>query len=111
MADPVGTALGLAALSTTCLEVWDLVDAGLAHVINFGLLRTKLGIQRILFVIWGREMGFGADGLGNAQNQGRGLDDPFIAPTVRFNLNHIKLLFSDTDDSYGILITETVDKR
>jgi len=114
MADPVGTALGLAALPTTCLQVWDFVDICRAHTTNSSLLRIKLDIQRIIFVMCGRKMGLRADGLGNAQNQGRGLDDPFIAPTVRANLNHIKRLFSDKDTmvgSYGFPVTEKPSKR
>ena len=54
MVDPVGAtlgAIGLTALFTTCLDVWDFVDAGKAHSSNFSLLRTKLDNQRILFII------------------------------------------------------------
>lgn len=104
MVDPVGAALGLAALFTTCLEVWDFVDAGRAHATNFSLLRTKLDNQRILFVIWGKKVQFGSE----SGEYDRRLDDPFIAPTIESNLNHIRRIFSDTDamvDRYGIAIT------
>jgi ubiquitin-conjugating enzyme E2 D/E len=103
--DPVGTALGvagLAAIFSTCLEVWDFIDAGREHAISLSLHRTKLDNQRMIFLIWGRRLGFDSpDGV----NYDRRLDDPFIRPTVENNLNHIKRIFSDTDklvERYGV---------
>jgi hypothetical protein len=120
MTDPVGVAdiaIGVAALFTTCLQVWDFVDAGRAHASNFSLLRTKLDNQRILFVILGKKMGFGSSTAqdGNTTNGGYDtrLDDTFIEPTVRANLNHIQRIFSDTEEMierYGITIFERKSK-
>ena len=111
MVDPVGTglgvaglAVGLAALFTSCLDVWDFVDAGKAHASNFSLLRTKLDNQRILFIIWGKKLGFGSP-----NGYDKRLDDPFISSAVEANLNHIQRIFSDTDTlakRYGIKIIE-----
>jgi hypothetical protein len=105
MVDPVGTALGvvgLAAIFSTCLEVWDFIDAGREHAISFSLHRTKLDNQQMIFLIWGRRLGFDSpDGV----NYDKRLDDPFIRPTVENNLNHIKRIFSDTDklvERYGV---------
>jgi hypothetical protein len=109
-------AIGLAALFTTCLQVWDFVDAGRAHGNNFSLLRTKLDNERILFVIWGKKMGFGSKGpSGTASNDGydERLDDPDIATTVKANLHHIQNIFSDTDamiDKYGIHVFQRKPK-
>ena len=94
--------VGLAALFTTCLDVWDFVDAGRSHASNFSLLRTKLDNQRILFIIWGKKVGFGS-----AKGYDPRLDEPFIRPVIERNLNHLKLIFSNTDDltkRYGIKI-------
>jgi ubiquitin-conjugating enzyme E2 D/E len=96
--------VGLAALFTTCLDVCDFVDAGRSHASNFSLLRTKLDNQRILFIIWGKKVGFGS-----AKGYDSRLDDPFIRPVIERNLNHLKLIFSNTDDltkRYGIKIKE-----
>jgi ubiquitin-conjugating enzyme E2 D/E len=94
--------VGLAALFITCLDVWDFVDAGRSHASNFSLLRTKLDNQRILFIIWGKKVGFGS-----AKGYDSRLDEPFIRPVIERNLNHLKLIFSNTDDltkRYGIKI-------
>lgn len=115
MADPLGVsgiAIGVAALFTTCLQVWDFVDAGKAHARTFGLLRTKLENQRLLFVIWGRKIGFGGDAAEGRSYDER-LDDPFIAPTVIMNLGHIQQIFSDTQgmiDRYGIRVFDRKSK-
>ncbi len=94
--------VGLTALFTACIDVWDFVDAGRSQATNFSLLRTKLDIQRILFVIWGKKVGFGSPA-----GYDKRLDEPFIRPIIERNLNHIKLIFSNTDDlvkRYGIKI-------
>jgi ubiquitin-conjugating enzyme E2 D/E len=96
--------VGLAALFTTCIEVWDFVDAGRSQASNFSLLRTKLDNQRMLFLIWGKKVGFGTPAGHNKR-----LDEPFIRPTIERNFNHIKLIFSNTDDlvkRYGIKIKD-----
>ncbi|KAG9229645.1 prion-inhibition and propagation-domain-containing protein [Amylocarpus encephaloides] len=95
-----GLVVGLATLFTTCLQVWDFVDAGKAHVTNFSLLRTKLDNQRILFMIWGTALGFGSQSGYDAR-----LDDPRVKPTIEANLHHIIRMFSETETlskRYGI---------
>jgi hypothetical protein len=105
MVDPVGTAfgvVGLAAIFSTCLEVWEFIDARREHAISFSLHRTRLDNQRMIFLIWGRRLGFDSP---DSVNYDKRLDDPFIRPTVENNLNHIKRIFSDTDklvERYGV---------
>ncbi|RYP13842.1 hypothetical protein DL767_010531 [Monosporascus sp. MG133] len=107
MAEPVGTAigvLGLAGLFSTTLQAWSFIDAGRAHAKNFSLFRTKLDNQRILFMIWGKKMGFGS-----VEGYDKRLDDPFIAQPIEQTLNHIQQLFSDADAlvrEYGIEVLE-----
>jgi hypothetical protein len=59
MVDPVGTALGvvgLAAIFSTCLEVWEFIDVGGEHAISLSLHRTKLDNQRMIFLIWDEDL-------------------------------------------------------
>jgi hypothetical protein len=61
MAEPIGIAwgaAGLASIFVSCIDIWDLVDAGKTHENNFSLLRAKLDNQRNLFVMWGKRLGF-----------------------------------------------------
>ncbi|RYP73010.1 hypothetical protein DL771_003878 [Monosporascus sp. 5C6A] len=107
MAEPVGTAigvLGLAGLFSTTLQAWSFIDAGRAHAKNFSLFRTKLDNQRVLFMIWGKKMGFGS-----VEGYDKRLDDPLIARPIEQTLNHIRQLFLDANalvEEYGIEVLE-----
>ncbi|RYP45368.1 hypothetical protein DL769_011468 [Monosporascus sp. CRB-8-3] len=107
MAEPIGLAvgvLGLAGLFSATLEAWSFVDAGRAHAKSFSMLRTKLDGQRVLFMIWGKKMGFGS-----AEGYDKRLNDPSVRPTIEQILNEIRRLFSDTDalvKKYGIKVVE-----
>ncbi|RFU34279.1 hypothetical protein B7463_g2095, partial [Scytalidium lignicola] len=105
--DPVSLGIGvvgLASLFTTCLDLWDFVDAGRSHATSFDLLQTKLDNQRILFIIWAKKVGFGTP-----VGYDKRLDEPLIRPVIERNLNHIKLIFSNTGNlerRYGIKIKD-----
>lgn len=53
--------LGVSGIFSATLDVWSFVDAGQGYALSFTRLRTRLDLQRTLFVNWGKSVGFGSD--------------------------------------------------
>ncbi|KAK8117828.1 P-loop containing nucleoside triphosphate hydrolase protein [Apiospora kogelbergensis] len=56
--EPIGFALGIASLFTTCVDYFELVQSGRYLGQEYHLLETKFINQRIRLVAWGRACGF-----------------------------------------------------
>ena len=50
--------LGVVGLFSATLGVWSFVDAGQDYALSLTRLRTRLDLQRALFVNWGNVVGF-----------------------------------------------------
>ncbi|KAK8109049.1 hypothetical protein PG984_014850 [Apiospora sp. TS-2023a] len=56
--EPIGVALGIASLFTTCVDCFELVQSGRYLGQEYHLLETKFINQRIRLVAWGKACGF-----------------------------------------------------
>ncbi|KAK7937691.1 P-loop containing nucleoside triphosphate hydrolase protein [Apiospora aurea] len=56
--EPIGFALGIASLFTTCIDCFELVQSGRYLGQEYHLLETKFVNQRIRLVAWGKACGF-----------------------------------------------------
>ena len=101
--------LGVAGLFSATLDVWSFVDAGQDYALSFTRLRTRLDLQRTLFVNWGNVVGFGSEAGYHSK-----LDDPDTLPVVRQVLTEIYLILSETDrlaSKYGVRMLEEGEDR
>ncbi|SPO03515.1 uncharacterized protein DNG_06198 [Cephalotrichum gorgonifer] len=102
--------LGVAGLFSATLDVWSFVDAGQGYAQSFTRLRTRLDLQRTLFVNWGKSVGFGTE-----EGHHRKLEDhPDTHLTVRNVLTEIYLILSETDRlalKYGVRMLEEGEER
>lgn len=101
--------LGLAGIFSATLDVWSFVDAGQGYAQSFTRLRTRLDLQRTLFVNWGKSVGFGTE-----EGYHPKLDHPDTQPVVRKVLTETYLILSETDGlalKYGVRMLDESEER
>ena len=101
--------LGVSGLFSATLDVWAFVDAGQGYAHSFTRLRTKLDLQRTLFVNWGKSVGFGTE-----KGYHEKLDEPDTKEIVLQVLTEIYLILSETDRlalKYGVRLLDDDEAR
>ncbi|KEZ43253.1 hypothetical protein SAPIO_CDS4949 [Scedosporium apiospermum] len=101
--------LGVSGLFSATLDVWAFVDAGQGYAQSFRRLRTKLDLQRTLFVNWGKSVGFGTE-----KGYHEKLDEPDTKEIVLQVLTEIYLILSETDRlalEYGVRLLDDDEAR
>lgn len=93
MVDPVGTAIGVVGLFSTCLDCWHLIEDGRSMSKDFVIQRQRYLNLRLRFMLWGEACGL----LENRSYS----EDGFIPQSIRSNiletLGCIAILFEDGD--------------
>lgn len=103
--EPVGLTVGvvaLAALFSTCVECFDLLDAGRGFGKDYELLIIQLELQKTRLLNWGQSVGLLQIEGGQRPVD---LDSPIFRPVVEHALNAIHLLWTDSDQlisRYGL---------
>jgi Prion-inhibition and propagation len=59
--DATGLVLSVAALWTTCVQIFDVVESGRRYGMDYEILRVKLEVERIRLFNWGEAVGLSGD--------------------------------------------------
>jgi hypothetical protein len=113
--EPAGLAAGtvnLAGLVTTCLQLYEIIDAGKKFGVDYEVVKAKLGRERIRLLHWGEKVGLVADSTSgnNATQLDSRLGHDRISIAVWEILGCIKMLFEDTDalrKNYGLKVSKS----
>jgi ubiquitin-conjugating enzyme E2 D/E len=92
MVDPLGTAIGVVGLFSTCLDAWHLIEDGRSMSKEFVILRQRYLNLRLRFVLWGE-----ACGLDICDHSDDGIIPQSIRSNVLATLGCIITLFEDGD--------------
>lgn len=103
--EPISLSIGvvaLASLFSTCVECFDLLDAGRGFERDYELLIIQLQLEKTRLLDWGQSVGLlQTEGLQRPVD----LDSPILRPVVEQALNAIRLLWTESDQlisRYGL---------
>lgn len=89
-------AAGLLGLFTTSLQLYDIIDAGKKSKLDYEILKTKLGLERVRLLLWGEKVGLVLANRTSPRLDPR-LEDQRISSAVWDILGCMKMLFEDTE--------------
>ncbi len=101
-------AVALASLFSTCLECFDMIEAGQNISRDLDIAMVKLDSLRVIFLIWGNVVGL--HGVENTFN--KEILGPDVQRTIYRLLSNLKVLFQDAErfrDRYGVEQIRGVD--
>ena len=103
--EPISLSIGvvaLASLFSTCVECFDLLDAGRGFGRDYELFIIQLQLEKTRLLDWGQSVGLlQTEGVQRPVD----LDSPICRPVVEQALNGIRLLWTDSDQltsRYGL---------
>ena len=107
-----GLVIGIISLWKTCVEIFDVVDSGRKHGMDYEILRVKLEVERIRLVTWGDAVGLSKVEHDRPSLHAR-LNQDHIRDAVLRLLGCIQHVFENAErlqDSYGLRpLTPTPD--